>query len=247
MSDEKMVDPLAGFKLVSEMWEKQINGLLYRLTDNKEFVRTANSGLNIYSRYLEQLRKNQELITALMNIPTKKDIANAAKLSVQTEEKVDVLEEKLWNIEEQLSALGKENGSFFQNMVNSINQLKTEIEKTSLEIAKINKNNTGLLELRQAIVDIKIMQVNLQEIRKELEGIKNVQAEWKEIPTQNELPKEGTEVQEIKQSLAQLASIKEEMTVLKALIRNEKDKKPRKELKKEVDKELVESAAGTSK
>lgn len=246
MSDEKMVDPLAGLKLVSEMWEKQLNGLLYRLTDNKEFVRTANSGLNIYSHYLEQLRKNQELIAALMNIPTKKDIANAAKISIQAEEKIDILEEELWNIQDNLSALGKENVSFLQNVVNSINQLKSEVEKNSQELSEIKKINTDIQELRQGIVDIKIIHVNLQEMRKELEGIKYAQAEFKETKKYDDLPIDSTDLLEIKEELNQLADIKKEIAVLTELIGKEKEKKQRRDQKKEQEKELVQTGAGTS-
>ena len=39
MAKEKMYDPYEGFKQISEMWEKQINGLLFMAADNNEFVR----------------------------------------------------------------------------------------------------------------------------------------------------------------------------------------------------------------
>jgi hypothetical protein len=72
MPKEKMYDPYEGFKQISEMWVKQINGLVFMATDNNEFIRIANAGLGVHSRYMELLRKNQELMAGIMNIPTKK-------------------------------------------------------------------------------------------------------------------------------------------------------------------------------
>ena len=87
MSKDKMFDPFEGIKQISEMWEKQINGLLFMAADNNEFVRLANTGLGVHSRYMELLRKNQELMAGLMNIPTKKDVANVANLRFKLKEK----------------------------------------------------------------------------------------------------------------------------------------------------------------
>ncbi|MGG3469899.1 polyhydroxyalkanoate biosynthesis repressor PhaR [Neobacillus pocheonensis] len=155
MSNEKIFDPFFGFKQLSGMWDKQINGLLYNLTDNKEFVRTANIGINTYSYYLERIRKNQELIAALMNIPTKKDVANAAKLSIQTEEKIDILEEQIWKLQDSLSSITKENLGMFEEVVNIVMQMKNEFQKVAQEVAETQKMNDELQELRQGLVDIK--------------------------------------------------------------------------------------------
>lgn len=155
MSNEKIFDPFFGFKQLSGMWDKQINGLLYNLTDNKEFVRTANFGLNTYSYYLERIRRNQELIAALMNIPTKKDVANAAKLSIQTEEKIDILEEQIWKIQDSFSSITKENLGMFEEVVNIVMQMKNEFQKVAQEVAETQKMNDELQELRQGLVEIK--------------------------------------------------------------------------------------------
>ncbi|HLO11399.1 MAG TPA: polyhydroxyalkanoate biosynthesis repressor PhaR [Pseudoneobacillus sp.] len=151
MSNEKIYDLFSGFNQLSEMWDKQVTGLLYNLTDNKEFVRTAGSGLNTYSFYLERLRKHQEQIAALMNIPTKKDVANAAKLSIQTEEKVDILEEQIWKLQDSVSSITKENSGMFEEVVNIVMQMKNEFQKMAQELAETQKMNADLQELRKEI------------------------------------------------------------------------------------------------
>ena len=151
MSNEKIYDLFSGFNQLSEMWDKQVTGLLYNLTDNKEFVRTASSGLNTYSFYLERLRKNQEQIAALMNIPTKKDVANAAKLSIQTEEKIDLLEEQIWKLQDSVSSITKENVGMFEEVVNIVMQMKNEFQKIAQELAETQKMSADLQELRKEI------------------------------------------------------------------------------------------------
>jgi hypothetical protein len=58
---------------------------------------------------MELLRKNQELMAGIMNIPTKKDVANVANLSIQTEGKIDILEEQIWKLQDGLSEINNEN------------------------------------------------------------------------------------------------------------------------------------------
>ncbi|MFK9094509.1 polyhydroxyalkanoate biosynthesis repressor PhaR [Bacillus salipaludis] len=151
MSNEQSFDPLFGFRQLSGMWEKQLNGLIYNLADNKEFVHTANLGLNTYSRYLEQLRKNQEFIAALMNIPTKKDVANAAKLSIQAEEKIDILEEQIWNLQESVSSISKDNVRMFEEVVTIVMQMKNEFQKVSQEMSEIHNIKAELSALKNLI------------------------------------------------------------------------------------------------
>jgi polyhydroxyalkanoate synthesis regulator protein len=151
MSNEKIFDPFLGFNQLSEMWDKQLTGLLYNLTDNKEFVGTASFGLNTYSFYQERLRKNQELFAALMNIPTKKDVANAAKQSIQTEEKIDILEEQIWKLQDSVSSITKENVGMFEEILTIVMQMKNEFQKMSQEVAEAKKMNDDLQELRKEI------------------------------------------------------------------------------------------------
>ncbi|WHZ05011.1 polyhydroxyalkanoate biosynthesis repressor PhaR [Neobacillus sp. YX16] len=151
MSNEKKYDPFLGFNQLSEMWDKQITGLLYNFADNKEFVRTASIGINSYSMYLEKLKKSQELFASLMNIPTKKDVANAAKLSIQTEEKIDILEEQIWKLQDSVNSITKENVGMFEETLSIVIQMKYEFQKIAKEVAETKKVQADLLELRKEI------------------------------------------------------------------------------------------------
>lgn len=236
MTNDKTNNPFEGFKQLSDMWEKQVNGLLYMLTDNKEFVRTANMGLDVHSRYMELLRKNQELLAGFLNIPTKKDVANAAKLAVQAEGKIDALEEQIWDLQDHSSALNNENSKIFQEMVSIVKHIKTELQKTEEELAETKRLVVDLQEIRQAIVEIRLMQVNLQELRKEVEEMKEIQAKVDEADA-NGSKLLQLEVQGLKQGISQLSDIKKEISSLKTLVKKEKEK----------EKDIALTGAGTSK
>lgn len=180
MSKEKTYDPFEGFKQISEMWEKQINNLLLA-ADNNEFVRLAKAGFDGHSRYLELLRRNQELMAGLMNIPTKKDVANVTNLSIQTDGKIDTLEEEIWKIQDCLGTLNKEILELYQEMVKMINEIQVEFRKTVQEVSELKKMKDYIQELRKDFVDIKIIQVNLRDAREELVGIKDEIASLKGI------------------------------------------------------------------
>jgi hypothetical protein len=177
MANEKMYNPYEGFKQISEMWEKQINGLFFMAADNNEFVRLANPGLGVHSRYMELLRENQELMAGIMNIPTKKDVANVANLSIQAEGKMDILEEQIWKLQESLSEINKENLALFQEMVKMVKQMQVEFQRTIQEVSDLKKMRDDFQEIRKDLVDIKIIQVNLRDIKGELEEIKETQQE----------------------------------------------------------------------
>lgn len=155
MSKYKTYEPFEGFRRISEMWEKQLNGLLYMVTDNNEFVRLLKVGTESHARYLELLRKNQAFMAGVMNIPTKKDVANVAKLSLQTEEKIDILEEQIWNLQDSLGSLNKENLVMFQEIVNIVKQMKTEFQKMGQEMAESHRLKEDIQELRQEIIELK--------------------------------------------------------------------------------------------
>ncbi|WP_251553793.1 hypothetical protein [Neobacillus muris] len=241
MTKEKAFDPFEGYKRMAEIWEKQMNGFLYMLTDNRETVRLMKAGLNAHSNYMEILRKNQELMAGFLNIPTKKDVANVAKLSIQAEEKMDLLEEQVWNLQDSLGQLNQENVELLKEAVMNIQQMNTELKKASIHMEETRKMNAELQELRKGLVDIKIIQVNLQELRKEIDSLKSIKTDLKHLKASKELAQIQNEIRELKEEAVQLSDIKAELAEVKKSIQAEQDN----EIK--MDKELVLSSAGPSK
>jgi hypothetical protein len=164
MSSKRPYDPYDSFKKYSEMWEKQINDVIYLWTNNSEFIKMSNLGTDAHSRYLETMRKNQEALASLLNIPTKSDLANVATLTIQTEEKIDALEEQIWNL---------------QDSVKSTNKEIESVVEVSKEIIKLTKQlKTDLIKTKKELADTSDLQSELQEMKHELFKLNNFKEEF---------------------------------------------------------------------
>lgn len=164
MSSKRPYDPYDSFKKYSEMWEKQINDVIYLWTNNSEFIKMSNLGTDAHSRYLETMRKNQEALASLLNMPTKSDLANVATLTIQTEEKIDALEEQIWNL---------------QDSVKSTNKEIESVVEVSKEIIKLTKQlKTDLMKTKKELADTSDLQSELQEMKHELFKLNNFKEEF---------------------------------------------------------------------
>jgi len=173
MTNDKTYQPLEGIKRISDMWERRMNGLLYMMSDNNEFVKLLKVGTDSHARYLELLRKRQELVAGVMNIPTKKDVAKVAKLSIQAEEKVDALEEQIWNLQDSLVEVNKGNIEMFQEIISIVKQIKDDVKK--VEINHANELSAVQLELKELKQELS----QLKDIKSELENMRNLLKEEK--------------------------------------------------------------------
>lgn len=182
----------------------------------------------LYDPY-EGFKQISEIWAGIMNIPTKKEVANVANLSIQSEGKIDILEEQIWKLHDSIDALSKENLELFQEMVKMVKQMHVELQKTAHEVTELKRMKEDFQEFRKDLVDIKIIQVNLRDVREELEEIKESQ---KKIMKMNNLDEQKTihsELQEVKHGLVQLAEIKNEIASLKELVIKESPKGKMKE------------------
>ncbi|TWE09061.1 hypothetical protein FB550_1011093 [Neobacillus bataviensis] len=173
MTNDKTYQPLEGIKRISDMWERRMNGLLYMMSDNNEFVKLLKVGTDSHARYLELLRKRQELVAGVMNIPTKKDVAKVAKLSIQAEEKVDVLEEQIWNLQDSLVEVNKGNIEMFQEIISIVKKIRDDVKK--VEINHANELSAVQLELKELKQELS----QLKDIKSELENMRNLLKEEK--------------------------------------------------------------------
>ncbi|MDM5328211.1 polyhydroxyalkanoate biosynthesis repressor PhaR [Neobacillus sp. CF12] len=151
MTTKRPYDPFDSLKNYSELWEKQINDFIYLWTNNTEFVKMSKVGTQTQSRYLEAIRKNQETLAGVLNIPTKNDLANVATLTIQTEEKIESLEEQIWDLQDSMKSQSKEIESVVEiskEIIKLTKQLKTELVKTKKELADSKDIQNELQEMK---------------------------------------------------------------------------------------------------
>ena len=140
MSNQRILDPYDMFKNFSNQWEQRMNDMIHLYTNNNYFIKYAKMSSDSNARYVEWLRKNQEMLANRLNLPTKNDLANVAKLSVQTEEKLDSLEEQIWNLSDSVARTNKEMESGVEvshEVVKMTKQLYTQLTETKEELAEL--------------------------------------------------------------------------------------------------------------
>lgn len=133
------MNPYDSFLRVSEMWEKGLNGLLFQSIDNNPLIQMTKVGIEANSRYIERLKRNRELMANYMNLPTKNDVANAVKQTIQAEEKIDILEEQIWNLKESFALATDAQNKMLGEILEFTKHIHSEWQKTSLELAKLSE------------------------------------------------------------------------------------------------------------
>ncbi|MEH7177434.1 polyhydroxyalkanoate biosynthesis repressor PhaR [Neobacillus vireti] len=157
-------DPYDSFKKYSEIWEKLINDFIQLWTNNQEFAGMSPVGTEANSRYLEAFRKNQEALAGILNIPTKSDLTNVASLTLQTEEKIETLEEQILKLQDSIQIQNKE--------------IETVVE-VAKEIIKLTKQlKTELVKTNKELVYTKDLQSELQEMKSELNKLSHFKEEF---------------------------------------------------------------------
>jgi dGTP triphosphohydrolase len=182
MSGKKPYDRYESFHKLSTLWEKQINDFIFLLTNNKDFVKMSNFSTEINSRYLEELKKNQEALASVLNLPTKNDVSNVAVLTIQAEEKIEALEEQIWDLQDSMKSQSKDIESVVEiskEIIKLTKQLKTELVKTK-------KEQTETKELYAELKEMKFELMKLTSMKDEFESIKGLLLE-KRKDTEREL------------------------------------------------------------
>lgn len=173
MAAEKTFDRYETWKGFMNQWEKQANDMIHLSTNNREFIEFSKVGSDLQTRFLEMLQKNQELVANQLNLPTKVDLANVAKLTIQTEEKLDALEEQIWNLQDSIESSNKENHSMTEvsrDIIKQIKLLKTEQQRNKKELEKLGDLCFELLELKSELAE-------LTSLKEEIIGLKALLAE----------------------------------------------------------------------
>ena len=163
MNKQKTFDPYNEFTKLSTQWEKELNDMFRLNSNNEGFLRFAIASSDSDTLYKEYFNKYQEIISSQLNLSTKNDVANIAALSVQTEEKIDSLEEQIWKLQHSVQSTNKEIEAIedvAQEIVKLTKQLKSDVSKTKVESS-----------------DTKVLRKELQEMKKELEGIHQLKEE----------------------------------------------------------------------
>ncbi len=74
--------------------DTDIKDLINAVLDDKKLIGLTKKVMTEQTNALSFIKSLSEFVTLRLNLPTKDDVANIAKLNIQVEEKIDSLEEK---------------------------------------------------------------------------------------------------------------------------------------------------------
>lgn len=79
-----------GYKL-----EYKINSSIQAQLNQGQFLRQFGSQSKAAAAVIKRMQNTVEALSIPLNFPTKKDVANATKINIQMEEKIDLIDEKV--------------------------------------------------------------------------------------------------------------------------------------------------------
>ncbi|MGG1677175.1 polyhydroxyalkanoate biosynthesis repressor PhaR [Neobacillus sp. NRS-1170] len=176
MPENKTYDPYDMFTKFSTQWEKQLNELFRTGTNNRDFLRFARISSDSNTLYQEMFKKYQETVESQFNLPTKNDLVNIAKLSIQTEEKLDLMEEEIWKLQDSFHSSSKEIegiGKVSRDIINLAKELKTDISKTKIDQAEIKELHSEFQEIKKGLADLKVLKEEISKLPEILAVNKN--------------------------------------------------------------------------
>jgi hypothetical protein len=144
-------NPFDSIRQISEMWEKGLNGLLFQTINNNPLIQVTKLGIDANSRYIEMLKRNRELMANYMNLPTKNDIANAVKQTMQAEEKIDILEEQIWNLQDQFTLATQAQNKVLGEILEFTKYIHLEWQKASQELAALSEMKNEYEEMKKLL------------------------------------------------------------------------------------------------
>ncbi|UCZ54936.1 DUF1664 domain-containing protein [Bacillus shivajii] len=103
--------------------EDYLNKTIKSLLSNIENVEKTGVGLENHAELLKRVRNYTEVLAQQLNLPTKEDVANVAKIVIQIEEKVDELEERLLCLTK-----GEESRKYYEEQKDDVKE-KEDVEK----------------------------------------------------------------------------------------------------------------------
>ncbi|MGG3624582.1 hypothetical protein ABES25_13615 [Bacillus gobiensis] len=102
MSELNAQEALLLLKKKGSELEKKLNETIQDELNNKEFIELFNLTGPILAKRIEDIQEYVEIFSAILNFPTKKDHYNLANLVIQLEEKIDQIEEYLYELNKSL-------------------------------------------------------------------------------------------------------------------------------------------------
>lgn len=145
MSEKQLQDLFDFLKKFGLKVEFDANTWIQNGLNKEDILKVLSKNAKLTAKAIENLKELVENISIPLNLPTKNDVANVAKLTLQNEEKIDALEDQIRALNEYVRNMNVNVDSNKTQRTTSTNSNKDNQEK------KLTKQQRKHLLLQQII------------------------------------------------------------------------------------------------
>ncbi len=194
-----------GFQL-----ESKVNKYIQDQLNKEEIALTANSAGHILAHLIEAIHDYVEQLSAQLNFPTKKDVGRLGRLIVQSEEKIDNVEEELHEVLSLIKELKTTILKDVKSKATPIEELEDKIRHELKELLKNPKshvqNQIGGLETS---IKKRVLTCKKSLLAKKKKPLSNASKIKKELQSELLKPPGQADLKEINKKLMQILQEKQ--------------------------------------
>jgi organic radical activating enzyme len=114
---------LNSIKKVGMKVEKELNDSIQNSLNKEDVLKNMLTRSEVTAAAMKKLQHAIETLSIPLNFPTKTDVANAAKLTVQAEEKMDLIDEKVMALAQSMEELKRSLAASSSNSKSEPNEI----------------------------------------------------------------------------------------------------------------------------
>jgi organic radical activating enzyme len=114
---------LNSIKKVGMKVEKELNDSIQNSLNKEDVLKDMLTRSEVIAAAMKKLQHAIETLSIPLNFPTKTDVANAAKLTVQAEEKMDLIDEKVMALAQSMEELKRSLAASSSNSKSEPNEI----------------------------------------------------------------------------------------------------------------------------
>ncbi|PWW29714.1 hypothetical protein DFO73_104357 [Cytobacillus oceanisediminis] len=114
---------LNSIKKVGMKVEKELNDSIQNSLNKEDVLKDMLTRSEVAAAAMKKLQHAIETLSIPLNFPTKTDVANAAKLTVQAEEKMDLIDEKVMALAQSMEELKRSLAASSSNSKSEPNEI----------------------------------------------------------------------------------------------------------------------------
>lgn len=114
---------LNSIKKVGMKVEKELNDSIQNSLNKEDVLKDMLTRSEVTAAAMKKLQHAIETLSIPLNFPTKTDVANAAKLTIQAEEKMDLIDEKVMALAQSMEELKRSLAASSSNSKSEPNEI----------------------------------------------------------------------------------------------------------------------------